>query len=312
MGDIQRRVVTLWESRGAQQINASLQTMEGGFSRFRRGIDATGKSMGFLSGQMRAFSTTLKYAFAGTAIFGTLEMVKNLGEFQAKLGEIQAIASGPGGVPLLDQQIDDLGRRLIDVSNATTQPIADLQEGVMNLYSTIGDVPPNEAADMMQTISEVAITSQSNIQDTTQALLGMLNAFGRGTGDLKTFGNEFYNVIRLSAGMPGSVYAQKLGPLAASASLGQFTPEQMGALAIGATRSGGSASTNMTYLSQMLMYLMHPTTAKAKGALASVGLNEQQRLQLGGWGTLKKFLGAVNARVESGCLLRLQQVVTIS
>lgn len=291
-----RRVVTLFEARGADQIRAQLGQMRSGFAENRREMDMWGRSGGYVNNQLRALGTTLRYAFAGSAIFGTMQMVRNLGQFQAKLGEIQAIATGPGGIPLINSQIDDLGSRLIDVSNKTTQPIADLQEGVLSLYSTIGDVPQNQAADMMNTISTVAITAQSNIQDTTQALLGMLNAFGRGTQELPRFGDEFFKVIQLSAGMPGSIYAQKLGPLAASASLGNFTPEQMGALAIGATRFGGAPSTNMTYLAQMMMYLMHPTTAKAKGALAGIGLGEQQRQRLGGYATLKKFLAAVNAR----------------
>lgn len=296
MSDIQRRVVTLFDVRGSDRVRASLGQMTSGFSGYRRELQMTERAGGAVNSQLRALGTTLRYSLAGAGVYGTLQMVKNLGDFQAKLGEIQAIGSGAGGLPLLNSQIDALGQQLIDVSNKTTQPIADLEEGVLNLYSTIGDVPENEAANMMEEISRVAITSQSNIQDTTQALLGMLNAFGRGTGDLNKFGDEFQTVIKLSAGMMGAQYAGKLGVLSASASLARFTPEQMGALSVGATRFGGSANTNMTYLAQMMTYLVNPTTAKEKRAFSSIGLNAQDLRTKPGWEILMQVLGAVNQR----------------
>lgn len=296
MGDIQRRVITLFDVRGSDRVRASLGYMTAGFSNYRRELQMTERAGGAVNSQLRALGTTLRYSIAGAGIYGTMQMVRNLGEFQAKLGEIQAIATGPGGLPLLDSQIDSLGQSLIDVSNKTTQPISDLQEGVLNLYSTIGDVPPNEAAKMMEEISKVAVTSQSDIQSTTQALLGMLNAFGRGTGELNKFGDEFQQVIKLSAGMMGSQYAGKLGVLSASASLARFTPEQMGALSIGATRFGGSAQTNMTYLAQLMTYLVNPTTAKEKAGFSSIGLNENALRTMPGWDILMTVLRAVNAR----------------
>jgi hypothetical protein len=296
LSDIQRRVITLFDVRGSDRVRASLGQMASGFSNYRRQLDMTERSGNAVNQQLRALGTTLRYSLAGAGIYGTMQMVRNLGEFQAKLGEIQAIGTGPGGLDITDRQIDQLGQRLIDVSNKTTQPIADLQQGVLTLYSTIGDVPENEAAAMMEEISKIAITSQSNIEDTTNAVLGMLNAFGRGTGELNKFGDQFQTVIRLSAGMPGSTYAGKLGVLSGSAALARFTPEQMGALSIGATRFGGSAATNMTYLAQLMTYLENPTTVKERSAFASIGLNKQQLRTMPGWDILMKVLTAVNQR----------------
>ena len=296
MSDIQRRVITLFDVRGSDRVRASLGQMGSGFSQYRRQLDLTERSGNAVNMQLRALGTTLRYSLAGAGIYGTMQMVRNLGEFQAKLGEIQAIGTTTGGLDLTDRAIDQLGQRLIQVSNDTTQPISDLEEGVLSLYSTIGDVPENKAADMMEEISKIAITSQSNIQDTTNAVLGMLNAFGRGTNDLSKFGDEFQTVIRLSAGMPGSTYSGKLGVLSGSAALARFTPEQMGALAVGATRFGGSASTNMTYLAQLMTYLENPTTKKEQAAFASIGLNKQQLRTLPGWDILMTVLRAVNAK----------------
>lgn len=300
MSDIMRRVITLFDVRGSDRVRASLAQMASGFGSYRREIDMAGRSSSLLNSQLRAIGTTLRYSFAGASIYGTMQLVRNLGQFQARLGEIQAIASGPGGGPLSDTQIDQLGQKLIDVSNRTAQPIDDLQQGVLSLYSTIGDVPGNQAADMMETISKVALTSQSNIEDTTQALLGMIDAFGQGTDQLGKFGDEFFNVIKLSAGMPGHVYAQQLGRLSASATLSGFTPEQMGALAIGATRFGGSAATNQRGLAQMMTFLMNPTSPKTQAAFSSIGLGRAERNRLGAWGTLQAVLSKVNQEGGAG------------
>jgi TP901 family phage tail tape measure protein len=294
--DVMRRVVTLFEARGAGQVKASLGEMRSGFSGYRRDLDQAGRSTGYINNQLRALGTTLRYAFAGQAIFGTIQMVRNLGEFEGKLGEISSIATGSNGLPIVNAQLDRLGDNLIRVSNETAQPISDLQEGVLSLYSTIGNVPPDEASAIMKTISETAVTAQSNIQDTTQALLGMINAFGRGTKEIPKFGDEFYKVIALSANMPGSTYAQKLGVLSASASLARFTPEQMGGLSIGATRFGGSANTNMTYLAQLMTYLVNPTTAKEKAAFQSIGLSGKDLTTMPGMDILNTVLGAINQR----------------
>lgn len=289
-----RRVVTLFEVRGSNDIRARLGEMRSGFAQNRQEMDMWGKSSSYVNNQLRALGTTLRYAFAGTAIFGTLALVKNLGDFQAKLGEIQSIATGPNGLPLLDRQIDDLGNRLINVSNETTQPIADLQSGVLSLYSTIGNVPQDEAADLMKTIAETSIVAQSNIEDTTQALLGMIDAFGRGTKEIPKFGDEFYRVIQLSAGMSGHIYAQQLGRLSASATLSGFSPEQMGALAVGATRFGGSPATNMRGLAQLMTFVMNPTAGKTEKAFQGLGLGRNERNKLGGYAVLQRVLSAVN------------------
>ena len=300
MGDIMRRVVTLFEARGAEQIRASMGSMRTDFTNYRREVDQTSRTQGMLNNQMRALGTTLRYAFAGSAVYGVSTMVRELGQFQARLGEISSIATTTGGLPLVGRQLDQLGEDLIRVSTDTTQPIDDLEQGVISLYSTIGNIPPNEAADMMKTIAEVSITAQSNIEDTTQALLGMVDAFGANTKELPRFGNEFYKVIKLSAGMPGHIYAQQLGRLSASATLSGFSPEEMGALAIGATRSGGSSATNMRGLAQLMTFIMNPTSPKTQKAFAAVGLGKAQRNQLGAWGTLQRVLTLVNQRGLAG------------
>lgn len=300
MGDINRQIVTTFSARGGAQVRATMGEITGGLNAMLRQQQGVGRQTGYLNNQMRALGTTMRYAVAGSAIYGAFDALNRWAQYQARLGEISAIASFPGvdaerNRAGQDSAIDRLGRELIRVSVETAQPLDDLQQGVIGLYSTVGDVPPNRAAEMLQTISGVAITSQANIEDTTNALLGMLGAFNRGTSELEIFGRGFRSVIQLSAGMTGHVYAQQLGRLSTSAALGQFNPAQMEALAIGASRFGGSQPMNMRGLAQMMMYLMNPPTSKNQRALERIGLGRKRREALGGWGTLQALLTAVNS-----------------
>lgn len=293
MSDIYRRVVTMFEARGAAQVKASLGQMRSGFTGLRGDISRSSREVNQFERQWRAMETTMRYALAGGAVYGGVSAIRGLGEYQAKLGEIAAVADDPR---LTGKGLDDLGNRLVRISSETATPIGDLQEGVLNLYSTIGNVPGNEAAQMMETIAAVSRTSQSDINDTTTALLGMINAFGRGTDELPKFGDEFMKVIQLSAGMPGHIYSQQLGRLQSSAVLGHFNPEQMNALAIGATRFGGSSATNMRGLAQMMTNVMNPNSPKAEKAFAEIGLTPERRQAMGGWETLMTVLRAANSR----------------
>ncbi len=300
ISDIQRRIVTLFEARGAGQMRAALGEMRTGFGGTRRDMQGMRSEAGLLDKQMRALGTTLRYTFAGGAIFGSFQNIRNLGEFSGKLGEIQAIASQPGGMPLLDSQVSQLGDSLLALSTRTATPISDLQAGVLALYSTIGDVPQSEAVEIMDTIARTAKVSQSGIDDTTQALLGMINAFGRGTDEIPKFADQFFRVIQLSAGMPGHIYAQQLGRLQAGATLGGFTPEQLGGLAVSATRFGGSPATSMRGLAQLMRTTLDPSNKESEEALSAIGLDTATRQRLGGYKTLMTILREARSRGIEG------------
>lgn len=299
MSNIVNRLTTVWESR-----DAGLRAYMTSLGSAMRGLGRTGsQSLGdmnskgsVLNNQLRAIGTTARYALAGQLVFGITAAIHAWGDYEAKLGEISSIASGGAGLPIVGKELDRLGQGLLHLSAQTGQPIEDLQAGITSLYSTIGDVPGNEAVNMMSTIAKVAMTSQSNIEDTTGALLGMLNAFKANRSELPKFGSEFYKVIKLSSGMPGHTFAQQLGRLSQSATLGGFTPEQMNALAVSATRFGGSASVNMRGLSQLLVSVMNPSSAKAEKAFETIGLGTEERQRLGGFGTLMRLLRIVHQR----------------
>jgi hypothetical protein len=299
MSDIVRRVGTLFYA-SAGNVRAVLGDMAGGLQRLgtqgSRNLDNLNRRGSALNNQLRAIGTTARYALAGSMVFSISRSVQAWGQFQARLGEISAIATGGTGLPIVGRELDDLGNRLLRLSIDTGQPIDDLQAGIVSLYSTVGNVPPNEAAQMMDVIARTAMTSQSTIEDTTNALLGMLNAFKANRSELPKFGAEFYKVIQQSAGMPGHIFAQQLGRLSASASLGGFSPEQMNALSIAATRSGGSPAVNMRGLAQLMTFIMNPSSKQSEKAFGEIGLGPEMRQRLGGWGTLMRVLQMTQQR----------------
>ena len=249
-----------------------------------------------LTDQMRAFGTTLRYAFAGAAVFALPNLIRNISQLNTQLSQVAAIGTTTGGIPIVGQRLNELRDDLLAVSTDTAQPVEQITEGVTRLYSTLENVPPNRAAEMMRTIAEVANTSQSDVTETTDAILGMINAFGAGPESIKRFGNAFRVVIAESAGMTGQMFSQSAGRVFQTGRLGNFSPATLFGASIAATRFGGSQPSNINNLSQMLLYLMQPPQNKSESALASIGLGKSARGRLGGDEVLRRFLAEVNRR----------------
>jgi hypothetical protein len=290
----------LWDSRGASQVRASIGQMESGLGHMRREMRGASHEQGLLDKQMRAFGTTLRYALAGGALFGTVSAIRNLGEFQAKLGEISAIGS-KGGLDLTGRQLDDLGAKILKVSTDTAIPVSEIQEAIVNLYSTIEDITPDQAVRAIETIARTARISQADITDTTQALLGLVNAYNRSPNEIPKFGNEFFQVTRLSAGGANfaAQYAQQLGNISATGRLSRFTPEETMALTIAGSRFGGSAARNLRGQAQLQRNILNPGNKKSESFYDVAGVGKANRASMTGMEVLMKLLTYANTLNEN-------------
>lgn len=255
---------------------------------------------------MRALGTTIRYAFAGTAVFGVANMVRNLAEMQRQLGQIAAIGSvaGPGGgsIPLTSQMIAQLGSDVRQAAVDSITPVNDFNNAVLNLYSTIQNVPPNQAVEMVKTTARTAQLMQVNVQDAQQAFLQMQTAFRRphNTAEIKKQQREFFTLISLAPGGPaaGQQIIQQLGPLSSVMAFGRGTQEQMLGLTLASLRGGGTPGTNLRGLQFLLQTIASPgtQTKSSQAALASVGVTPQFIARHGVTAGLMKVL----ARIRQG------------
>jgi len=275
--------------------------MQSGMSSYRRELQGAGRDQGILDKQMRAFGTTLRYALAGGVLFGTMQAIRTLGDFQQKLGQISAIGSSDK-FPLVGRQLDQLGASLLRISTETVTPIGELQDAVTNLYSTVDGLSPDQAVNTIETIAKVARISQADITDTTQAVLGMVNAFDKGMKNVPSIGDQFFQVTKYaSGGLDFSrTYAQQLGKLSQTAKLGDFSLEEMSAIAIAGSKFSGSPATNLRGQAQLQRTVKNPSNAKSEPFYNLAGVSKSQRLEMSGYDVLMKLLTYANSLTEGG------------
>jgi hypothetical protein len=264
---------------------------------------------------MRALGTTLRYAFAGSVIFGVTSMVRNLSQIQDQLGQIAAIGSvaGPGGsIPLTTQQISDLGSQTRQAAIDAVTPVSDFNDAVLNLYSTIQNVPPNRAVEMVKVFAETARLTQTDVTSLQQVALQSQFAFHRPhtIEEARRQSREYFALISQAPGGAANapqIY-QQLGPLARVFAFGRGTQEQMLGFTLAALRGGGTPATNLRGLQYLAQTVASPDeqTKTSRAAFHSIGITDDFIRRHGIAAALRVVLQRINQGGVGGNLTGLR------
>lgn len=284
--DINNRIVTTYMARAGNALSV-LGQVEAGMLRGGRAAGYQARQIGLMEQQMRAFGTTVRYALAGTAVFGVTSLIGKLNQLQQQLGLISAIAP-TAGVDF--SQKGSLGDFLNQVERAAVDartPVSELNNSVINFLSTVQNAPKDEIVDIVSRIGITAKLSQTPTEDLTKAVTTLNIAAGR-TNNLKTTNALLREWFHLISTVPGGIaaapqIAQQLGPLAAvSLRQGRMTPEQMFTIATGSLRFGATPSTALRGSQYFLQSLFQPQSKQARQALSAAGFTPQRLQQEGG------------------------------
>lgn len=312
MSDIQRRIVTLFEARGANQVRAMLGDMRSGFGQYRRELGdgerqlkRYGDQVSMVDKQVRALGTTLRYTVAGGAIFGGFAAVRNLSQIQEQLGLISAISpTAFGGNALQGEELTKFGEAAEDAAMRALTPITEFNDALINLVSSVQDIPQSDVVPVLEEIAKVAKTSQTPVEEATKGITGMLVAFGEAANlpNIQKFLAQYQTAIY---NVPGGVAAgpqiiQQLPQLAAVSRLANINPEQMFGLLTTQLRAGGSPSTGARGLQYLIQGLAQPPSKEAAAALRGIGITPQNVQEGGGIPALLKLIEAVRTRGVKG------------
>jgi len=310
MGDIYRRVVTEFRTTGGQQILATLGELRGGVKGIREEFTEGGIAGSAFNNEMRALGTTLRYAFAGSVVFGVSNMVRNLSQIQTQLGQIAAIGSqaGPGGgsIPLTGSQISGLAETVRQAATDTITPVNQMNDAVLNLYSTIQNVPPNRAVEMVKEFAKTAILTQTDVTTLQQVALQSQFAFHRPhtVAEARRQAQEYFTLISAAPGGPaaaGQIF-QQLGPLARVFAFGHGTQEQMLGFTLAALRGGGTPATNLRGLQYLVQTVASPDEQQktSRSAFHRLGITDEFVRKYGVAKALERVLGAIRSGGVSG------------
>jgi hypothetical protein len=300
MSDIQRRIVTLFEARGAGQMRASLGQMRSDMSGYRRELRDVRHEAGLVDKQLRAIGTTARYALGGAAIFGGIGMVQQLNQVQQQLGLISAISpSAFGGVRLAGDQLERFGEQAEDAALRANVPVTEFNEGLVNLVSSVQNVPDNEIVPMLELISQTAKLSQTPVDEATRGVLGLAVAFkgveGVNLKNITQYLAEYQKMINEVPGGPaaGPQIIGQLPQLAAVSLQSNVSAPQMFGLLQANLRAGGNPATTARGLQYLIQGLGAPPSAQSKKALAGIGITPQMVQDEGGVAALFKLIQAV-------------------
>jgi TP901 family phage tail tape measure protein len=317
MSQISQRLA-LFFTANAGQAQATLGRLGGSFLTMGQNASRAGQQTSVVNSQMRALGTTFKYMVAGATIYGAMNMVRQLSQFQQQLGLISAIGSS-AGFNLTGRNLGDLKNQLYGASTELIQPLGDVSDAVVNYLSTVQagqGVGRNQIIPSILTIGKAARLSQTPIEDMTKALTTLNVEFGRpvNTRNIGDLAARWYQLISM---VPGGISAapQLVGQMAnigAGARLANVNPGQMLALTSGVLRFGvppSQAGQGLGYLLRSLAAPESPGTVKsAREMFASLGISNNFVRQQGGYAALIKIFEATKRAGVGGNFQRAAQI----
>lgn len=273
-----------------------------GFGQIGGKINETTRMSERLNNQWRAIGTTLRYAIAGSVIFGLTRMVGQVRDLNVQLGQMQAISGIGPGTAFSNRDINSLLGNLEGVANDTITPLNEVNDAAVNFLSTVQNVKPSELPMMLDLIGRGAKLAQTPVEDLTQAATTMQIAFGRAVNPntVGQFTRMWATLIGIAPGgisaaptiaqsMPGLASMFQLAPGRQPAANAQA---QMMALTLGVLRTGMPAATAMRGLTYLLQSIAQPTGG-AKQALAGIGISPQFIQQRGIFAGVMRLLNTI-------------------
>lgn len=304
MSRIENIITTTFRAHGGNVI-ATVGQMGGNLRSFGRIINENTQMSSRLNQQWRAFGTTIRYALAGSVIFGAGRLVTQIRDINQQLGQMQAL-SGIGGTAFSNQQVNTLGNALQKTALDTITPLNEVNDAAINFLSTVQNVDPAQIPAMLTLIGQGAKLAKTPIEDLTQAATTFQVAFGRMVDPTSVgqFTRMWTQLIGVAPGVVSAAptIAQAIPGLA---SMFQLAPgrnanpatsqAQLMSLTLGVLRTGMPPATAMRGLTYFLQSIAQPTPQSAK-ALAGIGITPQSVVEQGIYPNAMKLLGQISTR----------------
>jgi hypothetical protein len=288
MSSLLNVITTEFRVRGGQAI-AGMGQMGRSLTQLGNQVNQVGRMSERLNQQWRAIGTTIRYAIAGTAVFAMRGMVSQLKDFQVQMGLIQAISTAPGQRSIssstLRSQQDDLRRASIEALT----PVNELAKGLVNLVSSLQNVPQDKLIPMITGISKVAQIAQVDVESATQAFTSMTTAFGLTDPNqiqlnVRKMERLFFNLVSLAPGgkPAGQQMIHQFGQMAQMTRSAGGTPADLFATLLTILRSGIPPAQTGRGAQFMIQTLGFPgqQVAPSRAALASVGIRPGSTMTL--------------------------------
>ena len=292
-------VSTVFQAHPGNTV-AVMSQVRGGITSIGRASQQTNREMGLWQQQMRAVGTTLRYAFAGAAVYGTGTLIRQLKETQRQLaliGVLGGFQNIEGGADAASAALDKLYQRAQQGAFESLTPTADFNDALINLYSTIGNLGSGDteaAVRMVEELSKSAAMAQTPVEDLTRSATGLNQAMQRPQtlGNIKQVSRSFF---ALTAEAPGGAafgpqFVQQLSPLAGVASLARLNMNELFGLYLTRLKVGSTPAVAGRGLQYLLQSIAVPPSPDAAKALAQAGVTPESVQREGGYAAIQRLI----------------------
>lgn len=153
------------------------------------------------------------------------------------------------------QALGDIGRR---AAHDFAVPFEQIQPALFDIFSST-EANAQQAEMMLRAFAKAAVAGQVDIQDTSRATMGILNAFSLPLEDVNRILDIQFQLVKEGVG-DYSEWAEKIGLVSPSAARAGQTVEMMAAALATATRMGMTAARASTSVARAMDAMSNPKT----------------------------------------------------
>lgn len=304
------RIGVVYSSR-SDQLRADLARIHGQLSAVDRQMGQASRTATSWGNTMKAVGTTIRYAFAGGIVYSVVSAINRLGEFSAKLGEINSLAgevASDGTFRGIGTELDRLGDDALRMSDKYGLAVNDILLANQATYSSFnanGRAAREMRKDMMAVTDVMQqiqlISEQADPASMARAVTSLITSDSSYNGKNEAALAAKYRdiigfLISESPTIRGEDIARDVGRLGAAGTAANMTREQAFAMYLMGSRAGGSVALLGRGLTQTLQTsLMRPQTPDQKRAFeAIVGTSDPSTLsKMSGMEILRRIQAAV-------------------
>jgi TP901 family phage tail tape measure protein len=169
---------------GVDNLSSTLTTMGGNVSDFGGGLQDFGAPFADATEKVLGMSAAL----AGITVGGLTLAVTKAGEFSSGMAEVNTLL----GVSAED--FSTLSDGLLEYSTTSTASMGDLQTSLYNMISL--GVDYSDAISTMSTVEQLSVGTKAGLNESTEALIGTMNAYGAEIGEASNYSDAFFTIIK--------------------------------------------------------------------------------------------------------------------
>lgn len=310
MSRIQNYIATTFTAN-AGNVKAVMGEISGSMQNVGRSAMEAGRNSSVMSNQMRALATTMRYALAGSMVFGVTSLVRSMSQLQTQMALMSTLSDSLSeSTRNMFNTSSGLRDRLDELQQASLTaltPVNQLADATVNLLSSVQGVDAGQVTKITTALAEGAQLAQVPVEDLTKGITGMIQAFGERPTQAN-FSGLTRGFITLTHRAPGGIAAgpqviQQLGPAALAANIAHVSPQQLLGLTTTVLRAGGSPATAMRGLNFLLQSIATPNKQEAK-VLAGIGITPDFVQRQGGVAAILKLVQAMKNKGVSGNIAR--------